>query len=102
MRFEALAHENDELRGLKAALPPVAERWLVAEIVNVELNGLRQRVLINRGARNGVFKAQAVMDNGFSVRRHTSVPGAPRSFSSPTPSMRSRYRSSAPACARSR
>ena len=35
MRYEALAHENGELRGLRAALPPVADRWLAAEIVSV-------------------------------------------------------------------
>ncbi len=63
MRYEALARENAELRGLQTALPAVAERWLIAEIVNVELNSLRQRVLINRGSRNGVFKGQAVMDD---------------------------------------
>ncbi len=62
-RFEALARENGELRGLKAALPPVADHWIVAEVVSVELNSLRQRVLINRGARNGIFKGQAVMDS---------------------------------------
>ncbi len=62
-RFEALASENGELRGLRDALPPVADHWMVAEIVNVELNSLRQRVLINRGGRNGVFKGQAVMDS---------------------------------------
>jgi rod shape-determining protein MreC len=62
-RFEALARENGELRGLRDALPPVADHWIVAEIVNVELNSLRQRVLINRGGRNGVFKGQAVMDS---------------------------------------
>ena len=63
LRYEALARENAELRGLRNALPSVAERWLVAEIVNVELNSLRQRVLINRGTRNGVFKGQAVLDD---------------------------------------
>ncbi len=62
-RFEALARENGELRGLRDALPPVADHWIVAEVVNVELNSLRQRVLINRGARNGIFKGQAVMDS---------------------------------------
>ena len=62
MRFEALQQENAELRGLKSALPPVAERWEVAEVINVELNSLRQRVLLNRGRSNGVFKGQAVMD----------------------------------------
>jgi rod shape-determining protein MreC len=63
LRFEALARENGELRGLKDALPSVADRWLVAEVVDVELSILRQRLLINRGSHNGVFKAQAVMDS---------------------------------------
>jgi rod shape-determining protein MreC len=63
LRFEALSRENGELRGLRDALPAVADHWMVAEIVNVELNSLQQRVLVNRGARNGVFKGQAVMDS---------------------------------------
>jgi rod shape-determining protein MreC len=63
VRFEALSRENGELRGLRDALPAVADHWLVAEIVNVEVSSLQQRVLINRGARNGVFKGQAVMDS---------------------------------------
>ena len=63
-RFEALVHENNELRGLKQALPPVADRWLVAEVINVEFNSLRQRLVINRGTRNGVFKGQAVLSEG--------------------------------------
>ena len=63
MRYEALAHENGELRGLQGALPPVADRWLAAEIVTVQVNGLRQRLLLNRGQTNGVFKGQAVLDD---------------------------------------
>src|SRR6202171_1089455 len=59
MRYEALAHENGELRGLRAALPPVADRWLAAGSVHVQLSSLRPRLLINRGAGHGVFNAQA-------------------------------------------
>src|SRR4051812_11962706 len=73
MRYEALAHENDELRGLQEALPPVAERWIVAEIVDIQLNSLRQRVLINRGSRNGLFKGQAVMDDKGLLGQTTHV-----------------------------
>ena len=63
LRFDALARENAELRGLRTALPPLIDHWLPAEVVNVDLNSLgQQRLLINRGARNGVFKGQAVMD----------------------------------------
>lgn len=73
LQFRALERENATLRGLKAALPPIAERWLVAEIVNVELNSLRQRVLVNRGTRNGVFRAQAVLDSQGLLGQTTHV-----------------------------
>src|SRR6201993_2822230 len=73
MRYEALAKENDQLRGLQEALPPVAERWLVAEIVDIQLNNLRQRVLVNRGTRNGVFKGQAVLDDKGLLGQTTHV-----------------------------
>jgi rod shape-determining protein MreC len=71
MRYEALARENNQLRGLKGSLPSVAEKWLVAEIVNVE--SLRQRVLINRGTRNGVFKGQSVLDDRGLLGQTTHV-----------------------------
>jgi len=73
MRYEALAQENDQLRGLQEALPPVAERWIVAEIVDIQLNGLRQRVLVNRGTRNGLFKGQAVLDDKGLIGQTTHV-----------------------------
>lgn len=63
LRVDALAAQNAALIGLKRALPPVAERWLPADIVNIELGGLRQRILVNRGERNGVFRNQAVLDD---------------------------------------
>ncbi len=73
MRFEALARENAELRGLRAGLPPVADHWLAAEVVEVALNDQREHLLINRGARNGVFKGQAVMDNYGLLGQTTRV-----------------------------
>lgn len=73
MRYEALARENGELRGLRDALPPVADRWLAAEIVNIQLDSLRQRVLINRGTLNGVFKAQAALDDKGVIGQTTHV-----------------------------
>jgi rod shape-determining protein MreC len=73
MRYEALAHENDQLRGLREALPPVAERWLIAEVVDIQFNSLRQRVLVDRGTRNGVFKGQAVLDDKGLLGQTTHV-----------------------------
>ncbi len=70
MRYDALARENGELRGLRDALPPVADRWLAAEIVT---DSHRQRILINRGTTNGVFKAQAVLDDKGVIGQTTHV-----------------------------
>jgi rod shape-determining protein MreC len=73
MRYEALSRENGELRGLRAALPPVADRWLPAEIVNIQQSSLRQRLLLNRGGANGVFKGQAVLDDQGLIGQTTHV-----------------------------
>jgi rod shape-determining protein MreC len=73
MRYEALARENGDLRGLREALPPVAERWLPAEIVNIQLSSLQQRLLIDRGGVNGVFKGQAVLDDKGLIGQTTHV-----------------------------
>ncbi|HKD53627.1 MAG TPA: rod shape-determining protein MreC [Steroidobacteraceae bacterium] len=73
MRYEALSRENGELRGLRAALPPVADRWLPAEIVNIQQSSLRQRLLVNRGGANGVFKGQAVLDDQGLIGQTTHV-----------------------------
>jgi len=73
MRYDALARENGELRGLRDALPPVAERWMPAEIINLQLSSLRHRMLIDRGATNGVFKGQAVLDDRGLIGQTTHV-----------------------------
>jgi rod shape-determining protein MreC len=66
MRQAALERENAELRGLRAALPPLIKKWQLAEIISVDTNPLRQRVVINKGARDGVTVNQAVVDgNGI-------------------------------------
>jgi rod shape-determining protein MreC len=64
MRFDALERENAQLRGLRSALPALVDHWMVAEVVlDVKPNGLPQRLLIDRGSHNGVFRGQAVMDS---------------------------------------
>jgi rod shape-determining protein MreC len=73
MRYEALARENGELRGLREALPSVVERWLAAEIVNIQQSSLRQRLLLDRGASNGVFRGQAVLDDQGLIGQTTHV-----------------------------
>jgi len=61
LRQAALESENAVLRGLNSALPEVIEKRLIGEVINVETSTLRQRLLINRGASSGVYKAQPVI-----------------------------------------
>jgi rod shape-determining protein MreC len=61
LRQAALQEENARLRNLNGTLPEVIEKRLVGEVVSVEVSSLRQRLLINRGGRSGVYKSQPVV-----------------------------------------
>lgn len=61
IRQAALQTENAALRGLTTTQPDVIEKRLIGEVINLEMSTLRQRLLINRGGNNGVFKAQPVI-----------------------------------------
>jgi rod shape-determining protein MreC len=66
LRFESLEQENERLRAIRESSARVVQRSLVAEIVQVDLDPFRQRVLINKGTRAQVFRGQAVIDaNGI-------------------------------------
>ena len=73
MRFDALERENSELRGLRDGLPPLVDHWIAAELVSVEVDSLRQRVMISRGTTNGVFKGQTVLDENGVIGQTTHV-----------------------------
>jgi len=62
LRLQSLEQENAQLRELHAALPPLAKHWLIAEIIGVEAVPLRQRLIINKGAHDGVHVNQPVVD----------------------------------------
>jgi rod shape-determining protein MreC len=61
-RFAALEDENRRLREMRENTSGIAERVLVASILNVDLDPFRQRVLLDKGAKDGVFRGQAVLD----------------------------------------
>jgi rod shape-determining protein MreC len=63
MRFEALEQENARLRDIKGALPPLVERTRIADVVNADLGRLRQRLVIDKGDRDELFRSQAIVDN---------------------------------------
>jgi len=61
-RFAALEDENRRLRDMRENSAGVADQVLVATILNVDLDPFRHRVLVDKGAVDGVFKGQAVLD----------------------------------------
>ncbi len=61
-RFDALEQENRRLREMRGSSAAVAKRAMVASILKVDLDPFRHRVLLDRGASDGVFKGQTVLD----------------------------------------
>jgi rod shape-determining protein MreC len=61
-RFAALEEENRRLRDMREDTSGIADKVLVAEILNVNLDPFRHRVLLDKGASDGVFRGQAVLD----------------------------------------
>ena len=61
-RLAALETENERLRQLLDSTERVGLKALVAEILSVDLNPYRQRFDLNRGAKDGVYVGQALLD----------------------------------------
>jgi rod shape-determining protein MreC len=63
-RYEALEAETQRLRALRENTASVADRFVVGDIMSVDLDEFRERVLVNKGASDGVYVGQAVLDSG--------------------------------------
>jgi rod shape-determining protein MreC len=63
LRYATLETENARLRNLNKAPPPLVNKHLLGDVVNADLGRLRQRLVINQGDRNGVFRTQSVIDS---------------------------------------
>jgi len=63
-RYEALEAESQRLRALRENTAGVANRFVVGDIMDLDLDAFRERVLVDKGARDGVFVGQAVLDAG--------------------------------------
>jgi rod shape-determining protein MreC len=61
-RFAALAEENRQLRAVREASAGINAKTAIAEIMRVDLDPGRHRVLLNKGASDGLYKGQAVLD----------------------------------------
>src|SRR5690606_31173709 len=62
LEYESLVEENRRLRELRNASQGIGERTLIAEIMNVSVDAFRHRLRINKGASDGVFEGQPVID----------------------------------------
>lgn len=62
MRLDALERENVRLREASQTTARVIDRYLVAELVRVDMDRLRHRVLVNRGTVDGVYVGQPALD----------------------------------------
>ncbi len=61
-KLAALTEQNVRLRELLNSASLVDERVLVAELIGVDPNPFNQRVMLNKGERDGVFLGQPVLD----------------------------------------
>lgn len=61
-RYASLEAENVRLRALMDSTARIADRVLVSEIMSVDLDRYRHRIVINKGTVNGAFKGQALLD----------------------------------------
>jgi rod shape-determining protein MreC len=63
-RYEALEAEAQRLRALRDNTAEVANRFIIGNVMDLDLDAFRERVLVDKGARDGVFVGQAVLDAG--------------------------------------
>ncbi len=61
-KFEDIKNENQRLRRLLGASEKLGERVEVAEVLAVNINQSRRKILINKGLSDGVFTHQPVID----------------------------------------
>jgi len=64
-RYEALEAESQRLRALRENTAGVAaDRFIIGDIMDVDLDAFRERVLVDKGASQGIFVGQPVLDSG--------------------------------------
>lgn len=61
-KLAALEAENSRLREMLATTAHMSERLSIAEIMRLDLNPYRQRIVINRGSLDKVYVGQPIID----------------------------------------
>jgi len=63
-RYEALEAQTQRLRALRDSTAGVTDRFVIGDVMDVDLDAFRERVLVDKGAGDGVYVGQAVLDSG--------------------------------------
>ncbi len=75
-RMAALEAENARMRALLDSTAKVGDKALIAEILFVDMDRLRHRIVLNRGSRDGTFVGQALVDAQGVIGQVTRDRGA--------------------------
>jgi rod shape-determining protein MreC len=63
-RYEALEAETQRLRALRDNTTSVTDRFVIGDVMDVDLDAFRERILVDKGASDGIYVGQAVLDAG--------------------------------------
>jgi rod shape-determining protein MreC len=63
LRFDSMVEENRRLRAIRAASKDITQRTLIADILQVDIDPIRHRVLIDKGVEQEVYQGQPVLDD---------------------------------------
>jgi len=61
-RMDALEAENARLRAMLDSTAKVGDRVLIAEIMSVDMNPFRHKIVVNKGSSDDVYVGQALID----------------------------------------
>jgi rod shape-determining protein MreC len=61
-QYEALEQENQRLRGMLGSAARVADRAIVAEVMEASPEPFTRKIIVSKGSRDGVFVGQPVID----------------------------------------
>jgi rod shape-determining protein MreC len=63
-RYAALEAETERLRALRDSTAEVTDHFVIGKIMHLDLDAFRERVLVDKGAHDGIYVGQAVVDAG--------------------------------------
>lgn len=72
-QYEALEQENRRLRGMLGSAARVADRAIIAEVMEANPEPFTRKIIVSKGSRDGVFVSQPVIDASGIMGQVTQV-----------------------------